>query len=232
MKMKLKQLISLAFLLSYSVCPHIAHATDLPLALFSAESVGEAFPTGWRPLTFRSILRKTSYSLVREAGQTVVLKSESSASASGLVREVEVDVKKTPFIRWRWKVARATSRNENLTTKEGDDCPARVLLGFGSFLGQPKTGIIYVWTTNHEKGGTFTSPSSKNIKVVVLQDAASIGSWTYETRNVYQDYRTLFHTEPPPLTSIAVMSDTDNTQGSATAYFGDIVSGSSNSKSR
>jgi hypothetical protein len=40
---------------------------------------------------------------------------------------------------------------------------------------------------------------------------------------VLDDYRTAFGDDPPPVNSIAIMTDTDNTDGEATAYYGDIV---------
>jgi Protein of unknown function (DUF3047) len=44
-----------------------------------------------------------------------------------------------------------------------------------------------------------------------------------EERNVLDDYRRAFGEEPPPIAGVAVMTDTDDTGASATAWFGDIV---------
>ena len=38
-----------------------------------------------------------------------------------------------------------------------------------------------------------------------------------------QDYRAAFGGDPPPVNGIAIMTDTDNTNGEAAAYYGDIV---------
>jgi hypothetical protein len=67
-----------------------------------AGSEGE-LPGGWEPLTFSKISRHTRYALVRES-DSLVLRAESNASASGLVRTIDVDPKTHPRIRWRWKV--------------------------------------------------------------------------------------------------------------------------------
>jgi hypothetical protein len=37
------------------------------------------------------------------------------------------------------------------------------------------------------------------------------------------DYRAAFGEDPPPINGVAIMTDTDNTGESATAYYGDIV---------
>jgi hypothetical protein len=44
-----------------------------------------------------------------------------------------------------------------------------------------------------------------------------------EERNVYEDYKRAFGEEPPMISGIAIMTDTDNTGESAEAYYGNIV---------
>ena len=40
---------------------------------------------------------------------------------------------------------------------------------------------------------------------------------------MYEDYRLAFGEEPPAISGVAIMSDTDNTKERAVAYYGDIV---------
>ena len=44
-----------------------------------------------------------------------------------------------------------------------------------------------------------------------------------EERNVYDDYKRAFGEEPPIVNGVAIMTDTDDTGETATAYYGDIV---------
>jgi hypothetical protein len=44
-----------------------------------------------------------------------------------------------------------------------------------------------------------------------------------EERNLYQDYKHAFGEEPPMISGVAVVTDTDNTGESAVAYYGDIL---------
>jgi len=46
--------------------------------------------------------------------------------------------------------------------------------------------------------------------------------WVTEERNLYEDYKNAFGEEPPMVSGVAIMTDTDNTGESATAYYGDI----------
>jgi hypothetical protein len=44
-----------------------------------------------------------------------------------------------------------------------------------------------------------------------------------EERNIYEDYKKAFGQEPPMISGVAIMTDTDNTGESAIAYYGDIL---------
>jgi hypothetical protein len=61
--------------------------------------------------------------------------------------------------------------------------------------------------------------------VVVRSGPQSVGTWVEEERNVYDDYKQAFGEEPPMIKGVAIMTDTDDTKESATAYYGDIVFG-------
>jgi hypothetical protein len=59
--------------------------------------------------------------------------------------------------------------------------------------------------------------------VAVESGDENAGTWVTEERNVYEDYRRLFGEDPPDIGAVALMTDTDNTGGEATAYYGDIT---------
>jgi hypothetical protein len=57
---------------------------------------------------------------------------------------------------------------------------------------------------------------------VVESGDANVGKWREYERNLYEDYKRAFGEEPPMISGIAIMTDTDNTGESATAYYGEI----------
>ncbi len=59
--------------------------------------------------------------------------------------------------------------------------------------------------------------------IVVESGSAKLNTWVAETRNVYEDYKRAFGEEPPMISGVAIMTDTDNTGESAEAFYGDIV---------
>ena len=214
----------------------------LDIGKFSAAKAGGPLPDGWEPLTFDKIERHTEYSLVQDNG-TVAVKAVSRASASGLVRQVDIDPMQYPVVEWRWKVENVL-RKGDVTRKDGDDYPARVYITFrydSSKVGMferakyeairlargeypPMGAITYIWESRRPVGTVVPNPYTDRVMMIVLESGGEkVGRWVSESRNLVEDYRKAFGGDPPRVSGVAVMTDTDNTQESATAYFGDIV---------
>ena len=211
---------------------------------FSALKAGTAIPAQWVPLTFRNIETLTRYSLVSDAGGTV-LKADSSKSASGLIRrfdERKIELKDYPILKWRWKISNLI-KGADITAKEGDDYPARVYVTFRydperagagmrmqyglakSLYGEypPHAGINYVWDGRAPVGTMLPNAYTKRAMMFVVESGPKrVGEWVEMERNVYEDYKRAFKEEPPPVSGIAVMTDTDQTGESAMAWYGDI----------
>jgi hypothetical protein len=213
----------------------------LEVGKFSAAKEGADLPDGWKPLTFPKVPRHTTYSLVKD-GSAVVVKAASNSSASGLTKAITIDPKEYPIVRWRWKVDNLLKASD-VTTKEGDDYPARLYVtfqydpdkvGFGKkakykagkliFGDIPIAAINYVWDAKASQGLFVDNAYTDFAKMVVIRSGAQgIGSWMEEERNIYEDYQKAFGGEPPMINGVAIMTDTDNTKEAAVAYFGDIV---------
>jgi hypothetical protein len=225
--------------------PWAVHAQSPPVlevGKFSAASEGNALPDGWKPLTFKKIEKHTTYQLVQD-GSAVVVKAVSEASASGLTREIKINPKDYPIVQWRWKVANVLKKGD-VTKKEGDDYPARIYITFEYDAGKvgffkkaryetakliygqypPLGAINYIWESKAPKGTVVPNPYTDQVKMIVVESgAAGLNQWMSEERNVYEDYKKAFGDEPPMISGVAIMTDTDNTGESATAYYGDIV---------
>lgn len=208
---------------------------------FSAETEDGTLPKGWKPLTFKKIERRTRYTLDRD-GSNFFVKAESSKSASGLLKEVSVQLEKHPILSWRWKVDRVLDKAD-ATRKSGDDYAARVYVAFAydperaslwektkyglakTLYGAypPKGALNYIWDNKLPVGTTLDNAYTNRAKMVVLESGPEkAGRWVREERNVHEDYAKLFGREPPPLAFVALMTDTDDTGESATAWYDDI----------
>ncbi len=60
--------------------------------------------------------------------------------------------------------------------------------------------------------------------MVVLQSGNTCsGQWILEKRNILEDYQSTFGTQATEIIWIGLMTDTDNTVGETTAYYGGII---------
>jgi hypothetical protein len=208
---------------------------------FSSEAVGDTLPANWKPLTFKKIEQHTAYSLVRE-DDTVVVKAVAKASASGLIREIKINPKEYPIVHWRWKVSNIFKKGD-VHRKDGDDYPARLYITFeydSSRLGffekakyeaarflygqyPPIAAINYIWESHAPKGTVVPNPYTDRAMMIVVESGpARLNQWMNEEHNLYEDYKLAFGEEPPMISGVAIMTDTDNTGETATAYYGDI----------
>jgi hypothetical protein len=129
-------------------------------------------------------------------------------------------------------------------TKEGDDYPARIYITFEydpsklSFFekvkyetikllyGQypPLGAINYIWESKAPVGTMVPNPYTDRVMMFVVESgSANVNQWANEERNIYEDYKKAFGEEPPMISGVAIMTNTDNTGELATAYYGEIV---------
>jgi DUF3047 family protein len=219
-----------------------ANVDAAPLvAPFSSAKPGATMPPGWVPFIIAAGKRPTEYRLVDDQGQTV-LHAKAEGAASALSYGVKFDIRATPMIEWRWKVAGLIEGADNsIGSKE--DSPARVVLGFDGDRSKftvlerasaavsknangrdlPVSQLIYIWSNKAAVGTIIPNPHTRRVQMVVASSgAAGVGKWHTLSRNVLEDFRRAFGEDPGTLTDVGVLTDTDNTQGSAEAWYGDI----------
>jgi len=173
----------------------------------------------WRPEVFKN---KTIYEQVTLDGYPA-LKAQSHNAASGLVQKIKVDLTKTPYLHWRWRVDNVL-QNLNEKTKAGDDYPARiyVIVSGGWFFWQTRA-LNYVWSSHEPVDSSWPNAFAGNaVMLAVRSGDPQRQQWYSETRNVMQDLATYLHKSFTHIDAIAIMTDTDNSGQSATAYYGDI----------
>jgi len=210
---------------------------------FSGPLNKEGLPEGWKFLYFKKISRHTRYSVVRKDGRAC-LKAESDASASGIYRELSLDPRRYPYLSWRWRVQGILEKG-NAHTREGDDYPARIYVSFEYDPERASTGkaikygfirllygqyppaatITYIWANRLPEGEAVPNAYTGDAVMMVAVESGGekAGQWVEVQRDVYADYRRLFKGEPPNISGIGIMTDTDNTGEKMTAWYADIV---------
>jgi hypothetical protein len=197
--------------------------------LFSTNSQAEKVTVGdfsnsnllsWKEKSFSG---KTQYALVT-LNDTVVLKSESRGTASGLFKNIEVDLNSYPYLNWSWRIEnRLTTEDEQV--KSGDDYAARVYIIIdGGYFPWRTRALNYVWANNAQKYDVWPNAfAGKNAMMVAIRNKSdSTATWYHEKRNILSDLREILGKEQTTIDAIAIMTDTDNNQDAAVAYYGDI----------
>ncbi len=185
-----------------------------PISAFEQNSLD-----GW---TERSFDGNTHYELVSEAGVSV-LKGHTVKQASILYREKTINLLENPIVNWSWKIDR-TYMGINEKAREGDDFPARLyVVAQTGFLPWETVAINYVWASELPIGEIWANPFTDKAKMIAIQSGDSqVGMWTAHSRNVAQDFKTLFDQDIKELSGYAVMVDGDNAKVEAVAWFGGI----------
>ena len=63
-------------------------------------------------------------------------------------------------------------------------------------------------------GTVLENPYTRRVRMLVVASGADgVGRWQSLSRNLYEDFRHVFHEEPGLLTGVGVLTDTDNTGG-------------------
>jgi hypothetical protein len=190
--------------------PHPAQGNEISVARFSASDL-----SGWTDQAYKG---KTSY--VLEDG---ALKAHAVKAGSGKVKKIKVDLKKYPRLTWSWRIDH-TLKREEIKEKSGDDFAARVYVIFPRGFFWRMRAINYVWAAKMPKKSEVPSPYTNNSMIIAVESGdEKAGKWVFEERNVYEDYKRIFGEEPPLVGGVAIMTDTDDTQDDATAWYGDIT---------
>ena len=151
------------------------------------------------------------------------LKAVADNAASGLGKEIKINLDKTPFLNITWKIEQDLPGIKE-DTKKGHDFAARV-------FAIKKTGatplsnraINYVFSSNEDVGLNWPSPyTKKSIDNVLSTTKENLDEWVTVKANVKKDFKKLHNLDVNELDGLAIMSDTDNSKKKSVAYFQNI----------
>ena len=150
-------------------------------------------------------------------------KAVADNAASGLGKEVKINLNKTPFINITWKIEQDLKGIKE-DTKKGHDFAARV-------FAVKKTGatplsnraVNYVFSSNSEIGENWPSPyTKKSIDNVLASTKENLNVWVTVKANVKDDFKKFHDLDIDELDGLAIMSDTDNSKKKSVAYYQNI----------
>ncbi|RNC79695.1 MAG: DUF3047 domain-containing protein [Balneola sp.] len=239
----LKSFIWLAFVFATTASFAFSQdAISIPVTEFNPEQLEEYVENPKWSILSLPRRDKTTYTLV-EMNDRTAIKGESKNSASGLIYKVDIDPNEYPIIEWSWKVDDVLEQG-NYKTKDGDDYAARIYITFDYSKRKLKFGdrvkyeairtftrykiplraLNYVWANKAETETIAPNAYTNWVYMVAVQSGKNeSGDWKFESRNIVEDYKAAFGEEPPRISGVAIMTDSDNTKAESKGYYGDIV---------
>tara|TARA_B100002052_G_scaffold101608_1_gene93803 strand:- start:3408 stop:4007 length:600 start_codon:yes stop_codon:yes gene_type:complete len=170
----------------------------------------------------RGAKAETLYSIgINENGN--FLKAEANNAASGLGKEIKINLNKTPYLNITWKVEKDLKGIDE-RSKKGHDYAARVFV-------VKKTGATplsnramnYVFSSNENVDISHPSPyTKKSIDYVLATTKKNLNEWVTVKVNVKEHFKKFHDLELEEINGIAIMADTDNSKLNSVAYYQNI----------
>ena len=193
------------------------YAEDIKVFEFTDKELSE--------LTVRKVRgadNKTTYSVgSNENGN--YLKAIADNAASGLGKEIKIDLNKTPFINITWKIEKDIPGIDE-TTKKGHDFAARVfVIKKTGATALSNRAVNYVFSSNQDLGSNSPSPyTKKSVDNVLATTKTKLNEWVTVKANVKEDFKKFHNLDVNELDGIAIMSDTDNSKQKSITYYQNI----------
>lgn len=168
---------------------------------------------------------RTHYEVVAGAGADggPALRAIGDDAASALYREVEVDLTRTPYLRWSWRATELPRGTAPETEKAGDDYAARVYVVREGLFGRlGARALNYVWSRDQAPGTRWPNAFTGRAILWAVDGGRPGGGWTTHTRDVRADWRAAFGDDIERIDGVALMTDADNTDSRAAALYGRI----------
>ena len=165
---------------------------------------------------------KTAYSVGSDENGNY-LKAIADNAASGLGKEIKIDLNKTPFINITWKIEKDIPGIDE-TAKKGHDFAARVfVIKKTGATALSNRAINYVFSSNQDVGSNSPSPyTKKSIDNVLATTKTNLNEWVTVKANVKEDFKKFHNLDVNELDGIAIMSDTDNSKQKSITYYQNI----------
>ena len=207
----MRTLLSIIFVFLYTLSSQVFANRD-----FSPEQIIQ-----WKSKSFAG---NTRYSVEfdRQLNQSVI-RAESDKAASGLFYEERIDLDKTPYLNWYWKVEKFPAL-DNERTKNGDDYAARIYIVIkDGWTPLGTKAVNYVWSQQSPLETAWPNPfAGDKAMMVAVQTGSSEDNWVAEKRNLKDDLKKLFGKNFRYIDGIAIMTDTDNSMSSAVSYYSSL----------
>jgi len=197
---------------------------DLVVEDWSTHAVGtRGIPPGWEGQQWGK--PAYDFAIVMDDGRKA-LHMKSKEEGSTISRDVKgkVSLKETPILEWSWKAV-VLPHGGDSRKKELDDQAVQVFVAWERFPKLVRSQIIgYVWDSTAPVGTIAKSEKTGTVTYVVLRSGpGELGKWLPERRNLRDDFKKIYGTEPDNPAAVSVSIDSNDTKSSAEGFVGAIA---------
>ena len=207
----------LKFLTSFFIMISLSNAEEVKVFDFTEEELGTL-----KVRKVRGANKKTEYSVGNNENGNF-LKAVANSAASGLGKEIKINLNKTPFLNITWKVEKDLKGIDE-RSKKGHDYAARVFV-------VKKTGATplsnramnYVFSSNEDTNVFHPSPyTKKSIDYVLASTKDHLNEWITVKVNVKEHFKKFHDLDLDEINGVAIMADTDNSKLKSISYYQNI----------
>jgi len=209
------------------LCLHVvslpAAADEIPV-LEVEEQPDQATPRGWELTTHHGVVGLVT--VREEVGQA--LKLHADESSFSIQKEINVDLKLTPWLVWQWKVT-ALPEQGDFTRTEQDDQAAQLILAFSKSFWEMRKSVSYIWGNTFPIGTMDDTAAGAllpliDMKAIVVRSGRKeMGTWISESRNVFEDYKQLYGKEPESVVGVRIQINSQHTKAYAESLWGRVA---------
>ena len=197
----------LKFLTSFLVMTSLSIAEAVKVFDFTEEELGTL-----KVRKVRGANKKTEYSVGNNENGNF-LKAVANSAASGLGKEIKINLNKSPFLNITWKVEKDLKGIDE-RSKKGHDYAARVFVI--KKTGAPplsNRAINYVFSSNEDTNAFHPSPyTKKSIDYVLASTKDHLNEWITVKVNVKEHFKKFHDLDLDEINGVAIMADTDNSK--------------------
>ena len=151
------------------------------------------------------------------------LKAVADNAASGLGKEIKINLNSTPFINITWKVEKNLDGIKENTKKSHDFAGRVFVIKKTGATPLSNRAVNYVFSSNNIVGNNWPSPyTKKSIDNVLSTTKEHMNEWVTVKANVKKDFKKFHDLDVDEIDGIAIMTDTDNSKMTAITYYQNI----------
>jgi hypothetical protein len=171
----------------------------------------------WAPVVGLGGWEATAKVATEGGAKALHLKSVKSGFLVGTDRQVDVSTYRVAS--WGWKAVTLPTGG-SFKQRSTNDQALQLLFGF-----EGGTVVGYIWDGSGQVGASGSGLAwREDVRVIVVEAGPSkLGQWVKERRDLAEDYRRLFKSDPPMLKGVAIQSNSQHTGTTGEGFVGPIT---------